>query len=192
MRTGRRPPSHAGLAARAVCLSAAIATALTAPSAAAGEAFARDETPLPAGVVGDTGQAGAEQASSGSSGSFVRMIVGLAVVLAVIYGLYWLAKVYRKTKLRGQSDGRLEVVATTALGPNRSVHLIRVGEELVLVGAAEHGVTKLRVYGPDEAALLAPLLEASATVQRLAPPRRPAGGRRLAQKVDDLRWRTVR
>jgi flagellar protein FliO/FliZ len=38
-----------------------------------------------------------------------------------------------------------------ALGPNRALHLVRAGRELVLVGVAEHGVTPIRTYTEDEA-----------------------------------------
>jgi len=125
------------------------------------------------------------------------MIVGLAIVLAVIYGVYWLLKSHRKTKASG-GDGRIEVVATTALGPNRAVHLLRVGNELVLVGSAEHGVTRLRVYDADEAVELTPLVEGASSARALAPARttraRPATGSRLslARAVEEIRWRTVR
>ena len=37
------------------------------------------------------------------------------------------------------------------LGPNRSLHLVRAGRELVLVGVAEHGVTPIRTYTEEEA-----------------------------------------
>ena len=38
-----------------------------------------------------------------------------------------------------------------ALGLNRSLHFVRAGRELVLVGVAEHGVTPIRTYTEDEA-----------------------------------------
>ena len=50
----------------------------------------------------------------------------------------------------------LETVATLPLGPNRSLHLVRAGDELVLVGVAEHGVTPIRTYSEDEARALGP------------------------------------
>jgi flagellar protein FliO/FliZ len=37
------------------------------------------------------------------------------------------------------------------LGPGRSVHLIRAGRELVLVGSAEQGVVPIRTYTEAEA-----------------------------------------
>jgi flagellar protein FliO/FliZ len=41
--------------------------------------------------------------------------------------------------------------AVVALGPNRSLHLVRTGRDLVLLGVAEHGVTPIRTYTEDEA-----------------------------------------
>jgi flagellar protein FliO/FliZ len=185
---------------------ALLATLLLVPVrvAFAADEFQRDQTPLPSGVT--SGAEDGQQSTTSASGGIVRMIVGLAIVLVVIYGVYWLLKAYRKSKLTS-SDGRLEVVATTALAPNRAVHLIRVGEELVLVGSAEQGVTRLRVYGPDEAAALEPILETGAG-GRLAPsrgglaPSRADGsdqivrsdssGGTLTRAIESARWRTVR
>lgn len=184
------------MAVRLTLASAVLVVALAAPPAALAKAFQRDQTPLPSGVLEDSGSGGAadQAASSSTSGGLVRMIVGLFVVLAVIYGAYLLARSYRKSRARGPSDGRMEIVATTALGPNRAVHLIRVGEEHVLVGSAEHGVTKLRVYDADESTVLAPLLDSSATMSRLSPAARAArgGGGRFMRAIEDARWRTVR
>src|SRR5690606_9563730 len=39
--------------------------------------------------------------------------------------------------------GVIDVVATTALAQGRALHLVRVGEELVLVGATEQSITRI-------------------------------------------------
>ena len=100
--------------------------------------FKKDTTPLPADVTG--GSANTDSGSTGvssTSGAVARTIVGLAIVLAVVYGLYWLLKSTAKSRA-AQSDERIAVVATTTLAPNRALHLIRSGDELILVGATEH------------------------------------------------------
>lgn len=188
MRAGLRLLRDAGQ----ILLAAALAVAvLCVPDPAFARPFEPDTTPLRTSILED-GAAGEAQSVSSGGGAIVRLIVGLAIVLAVIYGVYWLLKAYRRAKTAG-SDSRIEIVATTALGPNRSVHLLRVGDELVLVGSAEHGVTKIRVYRPDEAQRLAPLLEGRPGAQG----RGLAAGRdgtrsMLAGAIDDLRRRTVR
>jgi flagellar protein FliO/FliZ len=92
--------------------------------------------------------------AQGSSigGSVIRTIIVLIVVIGVIYALAW---VVRKTKAAGAVTGAsgdgLEQVANLPLGTGRSVALIRVGDELHLLGVADHGVSDLRVFSEEEA-----------------------------------------
>jgi flagellar protein FliO/FliZ len=179
-----RPPTSSARRAVAAIFVTVVATLAWAPTA---PAFERDETPLPPSV---TGASAGEQAAapSGSGGSFVRMIVGLAIVLAVIYGIYWLLKAYARSKARTPQEGEIAVVATTPIGPNRSVHLLSIGDELVLVGAGEHGVTALRVYTAEEARRLGVSAEPQPTLRAPA----PMTGTGMQRFVDELRRRTTR
>jgi flagellar protein FliO/FliZ len=92
-----------------------------------------------------------EAAASGGGGSLARVIVGLAVVIAVIYGLSWVLKQVKASREGTATGAGLGALASLPLGPNRSVHLVRVGQELVLLGVAEGGVTPIRTYAEDEA-----------------------------------------
>jgi flagellar protein FliO/FliZ len=100
----------------------------------------------------DGGAAQTAQASSG--GSLVRTICGLALVLGVIYGLHWLLKKVKKAKESASSGTGMESIASLTLGTNRSLHLVRVGAEIVLLGVAEHAVTPIRRYSEAEAKAL--------------------------------------
>jgi flagellar protein FliO/FliZ len=82
---------------------------------------------------------------SGGSGSVMRGILGFVVVLGSIYGIHWLLKKWGQSKLQGVSGtaGVIDVVATTPLAQGRALHLVRVGEELVLVGATEQSITRI-------------------------------------------------
>lgn len=111
----------------------------------------------------------AEAARGASSGSIVRTIVGLAVVLGVIYGLHWLLKQAKKAKDSTASGPGLETLATLPLGTNRALHLVRVGGEIVLLGAAEHAVTPIRRYSEEDARTLGLLDGAPATLADLEP-----------------------
>ncbi len=108
----------------------------------------------------------ASSASSASaSGSLVRTIVGLAIVIAVIYGLSWIIR-YAKAARHPATGSGLEQIASLPLGTGRSVSLVRVGSELHLLGIAEHGVSRIRTFTEAEALaaglLLAPAAESSA------------------------------
>jgi len=117
----------------------------------------------PAALAADTGEAtplnlpsaGQTQAAAGSGGgSLVRTFVGLAIVLAVIYGLYWVLKQVKASRESAASGDGLESVATIPLGSNRSLHLVRAGRELVLLGVSEQSVVPIRAYSEEEARAL--------------------------------------
>jgi flagellar biosynthetic protein FliO len=145
----------------------------------------RDTTPLPASISHPS-SVGAQHVAA-SSDAFLRTGIGLVVVVALIYGVYWLLKRYSGSK-SGRSDGRMAIVATTALAPNRALHLVSVGDELVLVGSAEQGVTPVRVYTEEEAEILRARLDGE------PPPLRPANGfgGGFSGFVTELRAKTVR
>jgi flagellar protein FliO/FliZ len=127
--------------------SAALSLVLLAPAGALGATGTGENTPLSLPADG-----GAKKVTTASgSGSLVRTFVGLAIVLAVIYGVAWVLKQVKRSKEERGQGTSLETTAVVALGPNRSLHLVRAGRELVLVGVAEHGVTPIRTYTEDEA-----------------------------------------
>ena len=94
-----------------------------------------------------------QQAAGGSSasGGLGRTFVGLIVVVAIIYGLYWILKQVKKAREEQASGSGLHSLASLPLGPNRSLHMVRAGREIVLVGVAEHGVAPIRSYTEQEA-----------------------------------------
>ena len=96
-------------------------------------------------------QAGGASSSSSTGGGLMRTLVGLMVVVGVIYGLYWILKQAKKAKEQSSSGSGLSSLASLPLGPNRSLHMIRAGREIVLVGVAEHGVAPIRSYTEEEA-----------------------------------------
>ena len=140
--------------------------------------------------------------SNSASGGLMRTFIGLMVVIAVIYGLYWILKKVKAAQAEQASGTGLHNLASLPLGPNRSLHMIRAGREIVLVGVAEHGVAPIRSYTEEEA-FEAGLIghedddddDASGTAA--APnPITKAGfakpGEALKQGLDKLRQRTVR
>jgi flagellar protein FliO/FliZ len=102
----------------------------------------------------------AAEHSGGGGGGIVRTIVGLAVVIGVIVGLHWVLKQIKSSRESHSTGTGLQPLSTLALGPGRALHLVRAGNEIVLVGVAEHGVTPVRVYTEEEARTLGLLAEA--------------------------------
>ena len=136
----------------------------------------------------------ADQASTvgAGGGSIVRTIVGLAVVIGVIYGLSWVLRQVKASREEQTMGHGLRPAATIALGPNRSLHLVHAGRELVLVGVAEQGVTPIRTYSQEEAVDLGLIeredLEDTGAQRTLSNPRTDGVGALL----DAVRRRTQR
>ncbi len=144
-----------------ISLSRAVATA-TAAFGACVLAFAS-----PASAFTPTSTAGGESTpldlkaptsaapSTGSGGaSIVRTIVGLAIVIAVIWGLAWILRQVKAGRGGGdahQSSAGLASVAALTLGTGRSVHLVRAGSDYVLLGSTEHGVAPIHRYTEEQA-----------------------------------------
>jgi flagellar protein FliO/FliZ len=136
-------------------------------------------------------------AGSGS-GSLARTFLGLAVVVGVIYGLYWVLRQVKKSREESATGTGLQTEAVVPLGHNRSLHLVRAGRELVLVGVAEQGVVPIRTYSEEEA--IAVGLIGNAPVEG-GGPSAPSGvggpgvlavQERMREALAGLRSRTVR
>ncbi len=174
---------------RVTALAAAAAgMLLAAPTALAADSG--EQTPLNLPSADETAAA-----SSGGGGGLVRTFVGLAIVLAVIYGLYWVLKQVKSSREAAISGHGLQSLATVPLGPNRSMHLVRAGQELVLVGVSEQAVVPIRIYGEAEARAAGLLVDELAgdgdeVVTAKAAP--PSPGVFLKNVLARLQSRTVR
>jgi flagellar protein FliO/FliZ len=145
--------------------AAVLGCLLTAPVA-----FAADGEGTPLNLSSDTSSKAASSSGPGG-GSIVRTIVGLAVVIGVIYGLTWVLKQVEASKAETATGGGLETLATLPLGTNRTLHLVRAGDEVVLLGSGEGGVTPIRTYGEAEARALGLLEDDLPDVELIAPER---------------------
>lgn len=110
--------------------------------------------------------------ASSSGPSIVRTIVGLLIVIAVIWGLSWIMRQVKSGKDSRAAGTGLASVATLPLASGRSLHLVRAGNDYLLVGSADHGVAPIHRYTRQEA-LDAGLLDGEETL--------PAGGARVAR-----------
>ena len=134
--------------------STAPATTEKAPANGTGKAAADDPENLPI----PEGSSGPASISGGSSGTLLRLGFGLAVVVGLIGLVWYVMKRVQRSRYPALDDrnpaGLIDVLATTPLGPNRSLHLVRVGEEIVLVGSTDHAVAPIARIGAEDAVSL--------------------------------------
>ena len=171
----------------------------------ASSALAADGESTPLNLPKAAPKAASEAAGPSAGGGLVRTIVGLVIVIAVIYGLYWVLKQVKASREERSSGSGLGTLATLPLGPNRSLHLVRAGGEVVLLGVGEAGVTPIRTYGEHEARALGLIAGEDGGD---ADPQGPKGGpslpaglgktqakpgplEALRRSLDDLRAKTV-
>ena len=92
-----------------------------------------------------------QSAAAAGGGGIARMVIGLVVVVAAIWALRWVLEQVRASREGAASGAGLQALSSLPLGPGRSVHLVRAGQDLVLLGVAEKGITPIRTYSEDEA-----------------------------------------
>jgi flagellar protein FliO/FliZ len=128
----------------------ACALALVVPSAV----FASNQTPPKGGGEStplNLSPSSTSTHTSGGGASILRTIIGLAIVIAVIWGLAWILKKVKAGRDPHVSSAGLTSIAALTLSSGRSVHLVRAGSEYVLLGSAEHGVVPIHRYTEEEA-----------------------------------------
>jgi flagellar protein FliO/FliZ len=128
---------------------AAVLAAVPAAGQTASGAAATDETQL---VIPDSTAGGAASAGSATGAAaattirapgvgtwdFVRMLVVLAMVVGLIYGVFWLLR--RGARMKTPENEMIRILGSRSLAGNRALHLVEVGHSVYLVGAAENGV----------------------------------------------------
>ncbi len=147
----RLSPPRIAAAGRGVAVLALTALATGAvPAHAATKKVDPESLPIPEGSSSPAGLSG------GAGGTLLRLGLGLVVVVALIAAVWFVMKRIQRSRYpaldeRGGSS-LIDVVATTSLGPNRTLHLVRIGEEIVLVGATDHSVNAVARIGAEDAA----------------------------------------
>ena len=81
-------------------------------------------------------------------GAFFQALMGLLVVLAMLYGFFWLLRRYGPTQTGAQ--GVVKVVGGVMLGPRERLVVVEVEDTWVLVGVASGHVSTLHTLAkPD-------------------------------------------
>lgn len=143
--TAAAPKAPAATAKEAKAADDADGAGAAARRAASSE-FEREQLDQDAFKEEDRASSGDDETSKGGgSGSVLRAILGLVVVLGAIFGVHWLLRKWGTSRMQGVAgrSGVIDVVATTTLAQGRALHLVRVGGELVLVGATDQSITRI-------------------------------------------------
>ena len=98
-------------------------------------AASEDETPV----------ALAEAPAPKSGGSMIwRLLASVAVLAVAGLGLHFFVRRYSRAKTVGGTQSRIEMMHQYHLGPRKSLALVRVAGETVLVGITDHNINLLK------------------------------------------------
>ena len=76
-------------------------------------------------------------------GAIAGILASLVGVIALALALAWAVKRFGLQRVLPGRGRHIEVVESVGIGPKRSVTLLRLGDQVLVVGQAEHGVTHL-------------------------------------------------
>ncbi len=154
-------------------------------------ALAVEDSELPTLTTG--GEPTTTSVPTSGIGDLGRVVLGLFLVVLVIGALYAGMKRAHRGRLPGKTSGVVQVRETTQLGPGRNLHLVEIGDRVLLVGATEHGIALLQGYDREEAAAEGLLGDEEAVAAVLPAARPPAPAAASSRTfMDALRERTTR
>ncbi|MCA1988606.1 MAG: flagellar biosynthetic protein FliO [Desulfarculus sp.] len=91
----------------------------------------------------------------GFTASLIQMLAALALVLALVLTLYWLARRFLPGQAARGPAGGLKVLGRLALGPRKGLVLVQVGARVLVLGVGEQGINALaNIDDPQEVARL--------------------------------------
>lgn len=107
-------------------------------------------------VTDSAAKAAPELPEVGFTASLFQMLAALALVLALVLALYWLARRFLPGQAARGPAGGLKILGRLALGPRKGLVLVQVGARVLVLGLSEQGVNALaNIDDPQEVARLA-------------------------------------
>lgn len=73
-----------------------------------------------------------------SLGDFLRVILILGVIIALIYALVWMLK--KLTGIKADSGDEISIYSTRPIKGNSALHLMGVGERIFLIGSTDNSI----------------------------------------------------
>lgn len=129
--------------------------------------------------VAGTRDAGTTEAGEGSARPILALVLGLSFLVVVTVGGVLLVRFAARRRVGSGSARHLHMIESLPLGLKRSLHLVRLGDQVLVVGSHEQGLTAVTSV---PIATLPELLEAEARVEAaIAEPAVPPGGVPFAQ-----------
>ena len=112
---------------------------------------------------------GAAKVSEKTESSQAKTVLGLALVLVVLGGVYWFVRKYASNKTPQTGLMQIKVIAQHYLGPKKSIAVIRVAGESMIVGITDNQINLIKSLAvlDDDYTTVAVQQEATAVEQTI-------------------------
>jgi flagellar protein FliO/FliZ len=81
----------------------------------------------------------------------LTLVVQLGIVLGLIYATAWGLKTLRRRTTTLNAHNSLQLMETVALTPHRTLHVVSVGDRLLILGATDHQINLITEMDTPEA-----------------------------------------
>lgn len=81
---------------------------------------------------------------SASGLSSFRVIMGFVIIFSMSAGLILFSRWFAKRNRRSKDPSRIQIVSQQFLGTNKSLAIVRVAGESILVGVTDHNITMIK------------------------------------------------
>ncbi len=85
------------------------------------------------------------KAKAESQNPFLRMLMALGVIAALGGGTILYAKKFKKNKTTSATSPKIQVLNQHYLGPKKSLAIVKIAGESILIGITDHNITPIRV-----------------------------------------------
>ncbi len=82
--------------------------------------------------------------------SLIKIIIILALLIALIYGFLFFMKKYLYKNSGFKNSNRIKLIETFYLSPKSKIYLIKIGKKFLLVGDNGNNISYLKELGEDE------------------------------------------
>lgn len=88
--------------------------------------------------------ASTDQASNYSGNSFVQLIYIFFIFVIIIIGAYYTSRVLGKYQGNKIKNGNLKIIEAVSVGPQKSLQLVKIGDEFILIGVTKDRITFMK------------------------------------------------
>ncbi len=83
-------------------------------------------------------------------GDFLHLFLLLIAFFAVLFGAYYVTKLFARFQSKKVLGNNIKVIESIMIGPQKTIQLVKVGQEYLLIGVTKDHITYLKSIENDQ------------------------------------------